>query len=132
MAVLRYAFGVAVLLICVSILVDTFPGTGEQAAESTDLSAGAAVLGISILGWIVACIVYGWKLLRYGRARREFAAQLLVTEGIILFMAYLILGRTAHFDLSSEWVLSTLLLFGVPLIQFLDLVLPPWPRRQAA
>lgn len=127
MVVIRKMMSAAILTTCAFFIFGLFTRDGGS-TSSEPSSLVDQFIGWMIASWIIGTFVYG-TLLRSGNPRRGWAFSLLVLWTIFVVMVAQQQSTGDVFVHDYFYRAAAMLFFGVPVMQFLDLVLPPYLQR---
>lgn len=129
MIVVRKLMSAVVLTTCVFFAIGLFTVDGGSTASEPS-SFADRVIGWMIATWYVGVCFYGFTL-RIGNPHRGWAFGLLILWAIFVFT---IMQQPAPGKVSVPGYFYRtifLMFFAVPIIQFLDMLLPPYGSRMS-
>ena len=137
--VLRRIGGLATALILLAyifhVLVARVTGLSVSAAadEYAAMTLTDNLIGIGFMTWLAGSVAYGFGLLFDQVPYRKYAAALILLEATVFYLASQSRPPASEPSLVPD-LLAYAVLFAPPLVQLLDIVLPPWPsgKRQPA
>lgn len=115
----------AVLLVMsVWTMIISIRAAGEAALPTTILPENFSVLAMLCLVWVVATIIPGVLMANSGKPQRGWSLVSLASFAAMMGFAWMVRGHGGDGVTPPSW-----LFFAIPVLSFLDIVLPPWKSR---